>query len=49
MTAEHFHYRAFGLDIDSELQIAQLQLCELLSDRSGSQTQCSSSEKLIRH
>ena len=27
MTAEHFHYRAFGLDIDSELQIAQLQLC----------------------
>jgi hypothetical protein len=26
MTAERFHYRAFGLDIDSELEIAQLQI-----------------------
>jgi hypothetical protein len=28
MTATRFHYRAYGLDIDSELEIAQLQLCD---------------------
>jgi hypothetical protein len=28
MTATRFHYRAFGLDIDSELEIAHLPLCD---------------------
>ena len=27
MTTERFHYRAFGLDIDLELEIAHLPLC----------------------